>query len=89
MLLSGMLLPLTVSSFIKIQIGFTFLVPAHLGSPGKEPFNGCVCVYVNGARQQLIDVSYLPGAQQQTHCVLLLWSIDGTDRQTDGHQTIT
>ena len=28
-------LPLTVSCFSKIQIGFTFLVPAHLGSPGK------------------------------------------------------
>ena len=27
-------LPLTVSCFSKIQIGFTFLVPAHLGSPG-------------------------------------------------------
>jgi len=31
-----MLLPLTVSWFSKIQIGFTFLVPAHLGSPGKK-----------------------------------------------------
>ena len=39
-----MLLPLTVSCFSKIQIGFTFLVPAHLGSPGKGPLNGCVCV---------------------------------------------
>jgi len=29
-------LPLTVSCSSKIQIGFTFLVPAHLGSPGKE-----------------------------------------------------
>ena len=28
-------LPLTVSCFSKIQIGFTFLVPAHLGSPGS------------------------------------------------------
>jgi len=28
-------LPLTVSCFSKIQTGFTFLVPAHLGSPGK------------------------------------------------------
>jgi len=37
-------LPLTVSCFSKIQIGFTFLVPAHLGSPGKGPLNGCVCV---------------------------------------------
>ena len=34
-------LPLTVSSFSKIQIGFTFLVPAHLGSPGKGPLNVC------------------------------------------------
>ena len=37
-------LPLTVSCFSKIQIGLTFLVPAHLGSPGKGPLNGCVCV---------------------------------------------
>jgi len=28
-------LPLTVSCFSKIQIDFTFLVPAHPGSPGK------------------------------------------------------
>ena len=28
-------LPLTVSCFSKIQIGFTFLLPAHPGSPGK------------------------------------------------------
>jgi len=35
---------LTVSYFSKIQIGFTFLVPAHLGSPGKGPLNGCACV---------------------------------------------
>ena len=29
-------LPLTVSCFSKIQVGFTFLVPAHTGSPGKR-----------------------------------------------------
>ena len=29
-------LPLTVSCFSKIQIGFTFLVPARLGSPGQR-----------------------------------------------------
>ena len=40
-------LPLTVSCFSKIQIGFTFLVPAHLGSPGKRAIKrGCVCVCV-------------------------------------------
>jgi len=27
-------LPLTVSCFSEIQIGFTFLVPAHPSSPG-------------------------------------------------------
>ena len=37
-------LPLTVSCFSKIHIGFTFLVPAHLGSPGKGPLNGCACM---------------------------------------------
>ena len=39
-------LPLTVSCFNKIQIGFTFLVLANPGSPGKGPLNGCVCVCV-------------------------------------------
>jgi len=38
-------LPITVSFFSKIQTGFTFLVPAHLGSPRKGPLNRCVCVY--------------------------------------------
>jgi len=37
-------LPLTVSSFSKIQIGFTFLVPAHPGSHGKRAVKR-VCVY--------------------------------------------
>jgi len=37
-------LPLTVSCFSKIQIGFTFLVPAHPGSPGQRAV--CVCVLV-------------------------------------------
>ena len=40
-------LPLTVSCFSKIQIGFTFLVPAHPGSPGKRAVKRvCVCVCV-------------------------------------------
>ena len=39
-------LPLTVSCFSKIQIGFTFLLPAHMGSPGKRAVKRvCVCVY--------------------------------------------
>jgi len=36
-------LPLTVSCFSEIQIGFTFLAPAHPGIvPDKGPLNGCV-----------------------------------------------
>jgi len=39
--------PLTVSCFSKIQIDFTFLVPAHLGSPGQRAVKRvCVCVCV-------------------------------------------
>ena len=37
-------LPLTVSCFSKIQIGFTFLVPARPGSPGHRAFKR---VFVN------------------------------------------
>jgi len=36
---------LTVSCFNKIQIGFTFLVLADPGSPGKRAVK-CVCVCV-------------------------------------------
>jgi len=53
-------LPLTVSCFSNIQTGFTFLVLAHLGSPGQRAVKRvCVCVYqeqcemvhTNGARK--------------------------------------
>jgi len=38
-------LPLSVSCFSKIQIGFTFLVLAHPGSPGQRSVKWvCVCV---------------------------------------------
>jgi len=51
-------LPLTVSCFSKIQIGFTFPVPAHPGSPGKGPLNGCMLQssYLNskGVRRILV-----------------------------------
>ena len=40
-------LPLTVSCFSKIQIGFTFLAPTHPGSPRKRAVKRvCVCVSV-------------------------------------------
>ena len=43
-------LPLTVSCSSKIQIGFTFLVPAHPGSTGQRAIKRvcvCVCVQMN------------------------------------------
>ena len=36
-------LPLTVCCFSKIQIGFTYLLPAHPGSPGERAVKW-VCV---------------------------------------------
>ena len=45
-------LPLTVSCSSKIQIGFTFLVLAHPGSPGKRAVKRvcvCVCIVCYGA----------------------------------------
>ena len=64
-------LPLIVSCFSEIQIGFTFLVPAHPGSAGKKPLNVCVCVcsvfriYASVAIStlELIDVEYLTDAR--------------------------
>ena len=41
-------LSLTVSCFSKIQLGFTFLVPAHPGSPGQGAVCVCVCACVCG-----------------------------------------
>jgi len=40
-------LPLTVSCFTKIHVGFTFLVPAYPGSPGQRAVKRvCVCACV-------------------------------------------
>ena len=38
-------LPFTVSCFSKIQIGFTFLVPAHLGSPGTHTHTSLTALF--------------------------------------------
>jgi len=39
-------MPLTVSCFSKIQIGFTFLYQLNRVVLDKGPLNGCVCVCV-------------------------------------------
>jgi len=51
-------LPLTVSCFSKIQIGFTFLVPAHPVVPEKKPLNGvCVCVVYQSTERKFKQIS--------------------------------
>ena len=51
-------LPLTVSCFSRIQIGFTFLVPAHPGSPGQRAVKRvCVCVAVISQTSNIHHVS--------------------------------
>jgi len=49
-------LPLTVSCSSKIQIGFTFLVPAYPGCPGKEAVkwlkNGCGLMLLVGRQER-------------------------------------
>jgi len=47
-------LPLTVSCFSNIQIGFSFLVPALPGSPGRRAVKRvCVCVCLHRAVRPL------------------------------------
>ena len=59
-------LPLTVSCFSKIQIGFTFLVPAHPGSPGQRAVKRvCVCVCDWSTAFYFLDVQVL---QNMIHC---------------------
>ena len=68
-------LPLAVSCFSKIQIGFTFLVPARLGSPVQRAVKRvyvCGCMntaggtigwmnYANVSSQAALERSVQPG----------------------------
>ena len=51
--------------FSKIQIGFTFLVPAHLGNSGKGPLNGCVCVMIAFSACAFSTLTLLVGRQEE------------------------
>jgi len=87
-------LPLTVSCFSKIQIGFAFLVPAHPGSPGKGAIKRvCVCVCVYHILCGLCNMSHVvlsiccwPDlSSKSASAALALLSVDGTDRRTLNH----
>jgi len=53
------ILPLTVSYFSKIQIGFSFLVRPTRVVPEKGPLNVCVC-YCSSEIERLRHCCYLP-----------------------------
>jgi len=47
-------LPLTVSCYSKIQIGFAFLIPAYLGSPGQRDVKR-VCVFIFNGQSHFVN----------------------------------
>jgi len=55
-------LPLIVSCFSKIQIGFTFLVLAHPGNPRNRALNGCVMASGNTCCRPMDLRAYFSGA---------------------------
>ena len=66
-------LPLTVSCFSKIQIGFTFLVSAHPGSPGQRAVKR-VCVWLCVLTRRIMS--------RYTHKMACLLRVSGTRRAT-------
>jgi len=61
--------PLTVSCFSEIQIGFTFLIPAHPDGPEQRAIKWmCVCVYLSHRWLRR------PGAQFTKH-LTIYWKI--------------
>jgi len=66
----------------KIQIGFTFLVPAHLGSLGQRAVKR-VCVCVCGVHEGLVIVCYITGtpleSEQKKEMIRYLRSVQCPD----------
>jgi len=65
-------LPLTVSCYGKIQIGFSFLVLAHLGGPGKRAIKR-VCVCMTILVVQCIWAVSLKYSFLYLYCLLARW----------------
>jgi len=79
--------PLTVSCLSKIQIGFTFLLPADPGSPGQRAVKQvCVCVTVYA----VLNVMCLPFccyvAVQQKRCRANMLPVAFGDRVLAKHK---
>jgi len=72
-------LALTVSCFSKIQIGFTFLVPAHQGSPWKRAVKRvyvCVCVCVFSCQDLCFCLPILSSFHFIMFIMIVCWSAE-------------
>ena len=89
---------LTVSCFSKIQIGFTFLVQAHPGSPGIRAIKHvCVCVCVLYIYVYEIQIMHNPAAvppsldvtalQQYKMCIINIIIYDLTNAKNIHYAT--
>jgi len=69
-------LPLTVSCFSKIQIGFIFLVPAHVGSPGQRAVKRCLLndVFMLNFNTLVLGL-YFIAMFLLSHSVMLVWYV--------------
>jgi len=70
-------LPLTVSCFSKIQIGFTFLVLAHPDSPGQRAIKWvCVCMwYSKGYCNRGFVIFFRLKYQSMTKLQQTIWNV--------------
>jgi len=76
-------LPLTVSCFCKIHIGFIFLLPRHPGGPRQRAAKRvCVCVCVCVCVPQLLQIVYVT---RFCHVYCSLHRV--TTYRPDGHET--
>ena len=65
-------LPLTVSCFSKIQIGFTFLVPAHPGSPGKRAVKRVCVLQLTLTFTPILTLTYSTNSKPKPYFSLIL-----------------
>ena len=81
-------MPLTVSCFSKIQIGFTFLVPAHPGSPGQRAVKWvCVCVWILDLCNDIVKKGCIP-EDWNSNVVLTIYKGNGDPIQCGSYRAI-
>jgi len=74
---------------VKSRFGFTFLVPAHLGSPGKRAIKR-VCVCVNGSSNVPVMAEKYHSVRKSSFVCLLsveIWNYSSVGRNPLGIKT--